>query len=320
MIEARNLIALSNAQTPLLGGENTSLLEGTGFDGATPRHGVVQTPNPLATPLRNTNGMDDNTPFKTPREEKASQVQKKRSLLQGLSSLPKPRNEWEIKLPDMEDEREKENTSTDMMEDMSDYERELKEAAEKEAKERAARRSLAVQLGLPRPSAVPSFDLEEDATEIEKMVHQELTRLLKHDAVKYPVAGSKVAPGVATLAADIADLEDEFDSVALRDARKELDAELVNTLGLSDQQDIKQQVWIRFSSAPNFEEKWDQQHEDLLFSSKFKQFMKISEMDDDQDIVQDLERTVEVNIYIYIQFRSTFFITLSFLGKSSSND
>lgn len=301
MIEARNLIALSSAQTPLLGGENTSLLEGTGFAGATPRHAPIQTPNPMATPLRNGHAaMDDNTPFKTPREEKASQMQKKRSLLQGLSSLPKPRNEWEIKLPDMEDESEKKDTTaTEMVEDMSDYEREIKEAAENEVKERAARRSLAVQLGLPRPVSVPKLTIEKDATETEKMIHEELTRLLKHDSIKYPVVGGKVAPGATKLSADIADLEDEFESKTLEDARKELDAEIAKELGLSSKDDIKKEVWKHFSTRPEFEQKWSQEHEDLLFSAKFNRFMTLNEMDDEKDIIQGLDKTVEVSMYFY---------------------
>ena len=54
MAEARNLCNMTIAQTPLMGDENTPLHladGGTGFEGATPRHQVVFTPNPLATPL-----------------------------------------------------------------------------------------------------------------------------------------------------------------------------------------------------------------------------------------------------------------------------
>lgn len=297
MIEARNLIALSNAQTPLLGRENTSLHEGTGFVGATPKHAPIQTPNPMATPLRRgSNLLDgDNTPFKTPREEKVSQIQRKKTLLQGLSTLPKPRNEWEIKLPDMEDEPEKDKTAAEeTLEDMSDYEREIKQAAEQEAKERALRRSQAVQLGLPRPVAVPKFTLDKDATEIEKMVHEEMTRLIQFDLVKYPVVGGKVAPGATQLAANIADVENEFDAKTLQDARKELDAEIVNTLGLDKKDDIKKAVWKHVSSRPDFEENWNQQHQDLLFSAKFNRFMTLNEMDDEKDIIQGLDKTVEV--------------------------
>ncbi|KAJ8453773.1 hypothetical protein ONZ51_g13408 [Trametes cubensis] len=57
MSEARNLRNMTMAQTPLLGEENTPMhvgpQGGTGFEGATPRHQVAFTPNPLATPLHN---------------------------------------------------------------------------------------------------------------------------------------------------------------------------------------------------------------------------------------------------------------------------
>ena len=69
MSEARNLRNMTMAQTPLLGDENTPLhvgpQGGTGFEGATPRHQVAFTPNPLATPLHN-GGV---APGATPRTE-----------------------------------------------------------------------------------------------------------------------------------------------------------------------------------------------------------------------------------------------------------
>lgn len=65
--EIRNIRALTETQSSLLGGENTPLHEGigsTGFDGITPRRQVVSTPNPMATPIR-PNGMGA-TPLRTP--------------------------------------------------------------------------------------------------------------------------------------------------------------------------------------------------------------------------------------------------------------
>ncbi|RCH85330.1 Pre-mRNA-splicing factor cef1 [Rhizopus stolonifer] len=294
MVEARNLIALSNAQTPLLGGENTALSQGTGFEGATPKAAPVQTPNPMATPLRQNTNFGNETPFKTPREEKTFQTQRKRTLLQGLSSLPKPRNEWEIKLPEMEQEQQ-EKSKKDTVQDMSDLEREMKETAEAEAQERAARRSMAVQLNLPRPTVVPELSVDVNATEAEQLVQQELVRLLKHDVAKYPVAGSKVAPGATSLDDSIAQLEDEFDAQALVDARQELDAEIANQLGLDADIDIKKAVWEHVSSHPSFEKKWQEEHDELLFSAKFNQFMTLKEMDDEQDIIQGLDKIVEAN-------------------------
>ncbi|XP_075263035.1 cell division cycle 5-related protein-like [Convolutriloba macropyga] len=52
MEEARNLLAMSQQETPLLGGENTMIMGGTGFSGMTPKTQVVATPNTvMATPF-----------------------------------------------------------------------------------------------------------------------------------------------------------------------------------------------------------------------------------------------------------------------------
>jgi pre-mRNA-splicing factor CDC5/CEF1 len=68
--EIRNIRALTETQSSLLGGENTPLHEGTGstgFDGITPRRQVVSTPNPMATPIRQggASGMGA-TPLRSP--------------------------------------------------------------------------------------------------------------------------------------------------------------------------------------------------------------------------------------------------------------
>lgn len=81
--EIRNIRALTETQSSLLGGENTPLHEGsgsTGFNGVTPRSNVVSTPNPMATPMRQggVNGVAATamrgaqgpgaTPMRTPRD------------------------------------------------------------------------------------------------------------------------------------------------------------------------------------------------------------------------------------------------------------
>ena len=68
--EIRNIRALTETQSALLGGENTPLHEGTGstgFDGVTPRRQVISTPNPMATSMRQggANGVAA-TPMRTP--------------------------------------------------------------------------------------------------------------------------------------------------------------------------------------------------------------------------------------------------------------
>ncbi|KAI9472091.1 MAG: pre-mRNA splicing factor component-domain-containing protein [Benjaminiella poitrasii] len=285
MIEARNLKALSSAQTPLLGGENSALLDsGTGFEGATPRTTAIQTPNPMATPLRASTAGRDSLQKK---------VLRKRTLLEGLTSLPKPRNEWEIKLPEQADEAETEGSkqpSAAVVEDMSDIERQEIQRAEEEAQELAARRSRTVQLNLPRPHAVPQFPKTTD--DIEQMIQEEMIRLLKHDAIKYPVAGGKVAPGASQLNDD---LESEFDSATLEDARKELDEEVKTMLEIEDDVDVKEAVWKHVVNNESFEKEWQKEHEELLFSVKFNRFMTLDEMDDKQDMIQGLGKIVEAN-------------------------
>ena len=78
--EIRNIRALTETQSSLLGGENTHLHElsaSTGFTGATPRRNPIVTPNPMATPYRQggPNGMlgatgpgIGATPMRTPRD------------------------------------------------------------------------------------------------------------------------------------------------------------------------------------------------------------------------------------------------------------
>src|ERR1700734_427621 len=140
--EARNLRNMSMAQTPLLGDENTPLhvgpAGGTGFEGATPRHQVAFTPNPLATPMHSgasdvsatprTDGksvisatplrtpMRDNLSINpsdgysmvgdTPREQRLRNDSAKRALKAGFMSLPKPENNFELLVPEDEQEDE----------------------------------------------------------------------------------------------------------------------------------------------------------------------------------------------------------------------
>lgn len=81
--EIKNIRALTETQSSLLGGENTPLHESgtTGFDGIAPRKMTVSTPNPLATPFRVSGAVDatpgvtpgrpGQTPLRTPRDSLA---------------------------------------------------------------------------------------------------------------------------------------------------------------------------------------------------------------------------------------------------------
>ncbi len=97
--EIRNIRALTETQSSLLGGENTPLHEGTGstgFDGIAPRKQQMSTPNPLATPFRQAGAgvgatpvqgsAPGATPLRTPRDNFAIN---ENGTMQVVGSTPK---------------------------------------------------------------------------------------------------------------------------------------------------------------------------------------------------------------------------------------
>src|ERR1700676_1471414 len=169
---------MSMVQTPLLGDENTPLhvgpAGGTGFEGATPRHQVAFTPNPLATPMYGgtcdisatprpdgksvvsatplRTPMRDNLSINpsdgysmigdTPREQRLRSDSAKRALKAGFMSLPKPENNFELLV--QEDEEEEEDKIKDFAlseEDAAERDAKLKRKQEEEQRKALARRS-----------------------------------------------------------------------------------------------------------------------------------------------------------------------------------
>jgi len=319
MNEARNLRALSSAQTPLLGGDNPELTAsgGTGFVGATPQRSVAQTPNPLMTPIRGKNGVipsaTEQTPLRTPmrdslkinengadgfvgqtpREEKMRMQQLKKSLKSSLAGLPRPKNEYEIRLPDMDDESQEIDQKVPITPDMADVDVQEKESHEREEQDRLRRRSQAVQRNLPRPIDVHVSELSEDATLPEKLIHEEFVRLLNHDAVAYPVPGGKIAPGVRK-AEGAANLEDEFDNDTLNSARQLLEEEAAQMLGITSDDDVKQTLCSRIEGE-QFEDIWSKEHKDVLFSATKMSFLTLDEFADDKAKIAGLQKMFEAN-------------------------
>ncbi|KAF8975042.1 Pre-mRNA-splicing factor cef1 [Entomortierella lignicola] len=246
LIEARNQRAMLNQQTPLLGGETPQYIStegGTGYEGITPRQTALQTPNPylqtprgaagvgatpMRTPLRDEfkiNLAEGNIVPSTPREEKLRKISMKNQLLAGLMNLPKPSTKVEFAVPE---EIEDDSGDKVVEEDAAEIAKRRKEALEAEERARLLRRSQAVQKDLPRPTVFrPATDAtrfvpsDEPLAEAERLIQEELERLVTHDAVAYPPVGSKVA-GSSHNAIPLEDLSDDY--LAL--ARSELDQEL----------------------------------------------------------------------------------------------
>jgi pre-mRNA-splicing factor CDC5/CEF1 len=211
--EIANIRALTDTQSALLGGENADLIEGagsTGFEGINPSKKVSATPNPMATPLRQPNGMSavSATPLRTPRDNfslnrdsgmplvsqtprdvRLQQKSMRQDLLSKLASLPKPKEtDWELELPQEEDESTV-NSTTSQKEDASirdKRERLLREAAEL-AELKA--QSMVVQKRLPRPAVIDIDAMLKNTKQIEdpikRVVAVETVMLIASDALKF---------------------------------------------------------------------------------------------------------------------------------------
>ncbi|UZP45522.1 hypothetical protein NXS19_013334 [Fusarium pseudograminearum] len=221
--EIRNIRALNDTKSALLGGENTPLHEGassTGFDGIAPRKQTISTPNPLATPMRGDNvaatpGRPGQTPMRTPRDTlslnqdggmsmvsatprdmRMRDLALRNQLKSGLASLPKPKDiEWEFDIPDEEKERMQVDEMTE--EDAAERDRREQERRQVEEALEFRRRTQVMQKNLPRPAHVNLSNLMKQASSItdvaESLIAKESANLMANDAMRYPVPGGQVS-------------------------------------------------------------------------------------------------------------------------------
>jgi pre-mRNA-splicing factor CDC5/CEF1 len=142
--ESLNQLAMMNTKTPLLGGVNPELQEGTGFGGITPRSTALTTPNVLgtplvggatpshrgggrsgaggggatplgggATPLRDelgVNKISEWAPVVSGMSESSRLKHQKMQLSSSLAALPEPQYTYEVEVPNVKpDDEEDEN-------------------------------------------------------------------------------------------------------------------------------------------------------------------------------------------------------------------
>lgn len=323
MAEARNLRNMIQAQTPLLGEENTPLHvpEGTGFQGVTPRHQVAFTPNPLATP-RTTNGDNHGfelgggvTPLRTPardalginssdgagsfalRDIRSRINSEKRALSSALSSLPEPVNDFSIVIP----EDEEESTSTTFIEeDAAERDARLKRDAEERLRRELARRSLAIQKSLPRPVNVNVLTLrnrlenlvlndeEDPLAEAQRAINDELVRLAEHDSIMFPLPGTSKPGGTAS-----SYFPPDDDSV--KAAKQLIALELSESLGATDTSEgvIRESLAALINEqGEDGEESWADLRETLSFDPTKKAWAEATEVDP-ESIIAGL--TIQLN-------------------------
>ncbi|KAL1955293.1 hypothetical protein VTO42DRAFT_8825 [Malbranchea cinnamomea] len=273
--EIRNIKALTETQSSLLGGENAPLYEGsgtTGFEGIAPKKHQIVTPNPMATPFRQGGangvgatpmgppGMPGATPLRTPRdtfainketggdlvgatprEMKVREDFMRRQLRAQLGSLPKPKEtEWELEeLPSEAAEPITEGLGVE--EDAAERDRRNREMQEKAARAEFKRQSQTYQKGLPRPTVVDLDALMSKASEVTDPIHgliaREMVILIAHDARKFPLPGAKIEGRAPKL--------EQLSDDLLAKAR----AELADAVTLEEQQKWQEKFEASWKSA-----------------------------------------------------------------------
>ena len=250
--EIKNIRALTETQSSLLGGENTPLHEGsasTGFDGIAPRRQQMVTPNPMATPIRggpngvaatplrpgatplrtsrdnfaiNKDGDSRQLVGQTPREIRQQEDLVRQSLRAKLSSLPRPKEqEWELEeLPSERAETNGDLQATE--EDAAELDRRREEARKLAVAADFKRQTQSYQRSLPRPRHIDYEAMKREAealsNPIESMIAQEAALLIANDALEHPLLGTKLTGQPGPL--------DALDDNLLATARAELSTEI----------------------------------------------------------------------------------------------
>ncbi|XP_058451728.1 cell division cycle 5-like protein [Malaya genurostris] len=178
-------------------------LVSTGATPGGPGPGPGLTPNFVRDKL-NINTEESLAVTETPAAYKSYQKQLKSSLKEDLASLPVPRNDYEIVVPENEsDAAMDDGTDGDrLVADQADVDaRKRQEQQAKEAKELSLR-SQVIQRELPRPLDInmtvlrPSNEMQ-GLTELqraEELVKQEMVKMLNYDAIRNPVINPQAPP------------------------------------------------------------------------------------------------------------------------------
>ncbi|KAJ2384649.1 Pre-mRNA-splicing factor cef1, partial [Coemansia sp. RSA 2603] len=169
----------------------------------------LATPNPLAAalaPRTSTVVRDElglNTPgsaiivANTPRERKAAERSLREQLARKLASLPEPKNEFEIVVPEqtavLDTPVARDAGTSATIEDQADVERRMEQLRVREMEDELRRRSQSVQRNLPRPTRLGGSDIAAAGDEhVARLIGDEMRRMILHDARKHPVAGVPV--------------------------------------------------------------------------------------------------------------------------------
>lgn len=211
----REIHAMSNEKSSLLG-EATPMRDSSFYDD--PASNTFATPNLLKsaseTPFRDGLGVNKVDLGATPRE----------LLRRSFASLPKPLNNFDIVVPDEEEDSSinpAEVSNTEIIEDEGERQLQLKRQQEAEYQKALLRRSQVIQRSLPRPLYnnvnTDLKNLQDNSASAELEILQELSKLILSDQIKYSESSHK---SKGDTVADLSELER---TTALEEIAKELE-------------------------------------------------------------------------------------------------
>lgn len=332
--EARNLMALTHTQTPLMGGENTPMHE-SDFGGALPQQMALATPNTvIATPFRSSRGQTGQTPTsgfatpnaasargqaaftpanvrdklninpeealsvtETPQAYKHFQKQMKSSLREGLMSLPTPKNDFEIVVPDEEPEQEVESAEMSI-EDQADVDAQTK-AAERERQRKAMLlRSQVIQRDMPRPMEVNSSILRppnemqglNEYQKAEELVKREMLTMLHYDGLQDPIQpppGYNIVPTKKQVHVNFLD-----SNPYLNISKKDL--EVASTLLQQEMEVVKSGMAHGDLSLDSYCQVWDECLSQVLYLPSQNRYTRAN-LANKKDRIESYEKKLEQN-------------------------
>lgn len=339
LMEAQNIMALTNVDTPLKGGLNTPLNE-CDFSGVTPKHQVVQTPNTvLATPFRtpvagsDASGMTPGgltprvggksiqgpTPLRTPVRDKLNINQEEEAVdpemaryrqkelrddfRRGLAGLPRPKNDFEIEMPEVEDleASEEPGHDTNFVPDQADLDALRESIVKAEREEALKRRSQVMKRGLPRPHEVnnaivrPKNSSEPPLTEIQKaeeLIKAEMVTMMHYDLLNDPIdggnRGNRRDAASASVHAELYLKErpyQEFDPDVLARASDILKQEMDYVRGRMGHGDL---------SLETYTQVWEQCLAQVLYVPSVRRFTRAT-LASKKEKIESLEKRLEMN-------------------------
>ncbi|ODM92351.1 Cell division cycle 5-like protein [Orchesella cincta] len=318
MQEAQNVMALENLDTPLKGGVNAELGE-VDFSGMTPKKlgETIRTVNTvLASPFIRTPGQSPfcDTPGKaegvasTPVRDKLSiniedgGLVASSKLKEQLHSLPTPKNDYEIFIPEAElmetEAGEKSGGAQDRVADQDDLDQQTLAEKNRSRLEEFKKLSQAVQRNLPRPKDVNEGVLrypgKDELQQAEKLIKEEIVIMLHHDALVAPAENQVVTKGktgmssVFNQAQHLDYLEEhpyqEFSEEEMAQAKQLLEVEM----------EVVKKGMGHELSFQMYEKVWDECLSQMLFLPTQNKFTRVS-LASKKERIESLEKELETN-------------------------